>query len=246
MDNTSGRNKTDETEERFDSINRRNIIKSIGATSAVAGGFTQLAGAQGGSGNQSEDRETVRRLTEKYQSKRSIEHVLNKHADGLTSELVAQGLIDTNEIVPEPLLGHGKYSRTVSNPESDTNTGANVGINKVDGEFTAHISISKNMEEGRLVVFVEPEIDQAHAVVYSNENEVERIIFSQSHELSSYQSEPDPTTIEPKGLGCGESCKICYPLQQCGWWFGSAYKRRCCTVRGEEVDCYETEPCGCC
>lgn len=173
-------------------LDRRTVLKRIGTTAAVGTGLASTTG------NAVADDLQRRRLAEKYNDESNLISAFERHGTDLRNTLVTEGFVAEDfefrsldvELDPE-----------VNGVDpADEDSLAGVDAVDQDGTATAFASLSASSETHELALFVQPERDEAYALVESKEGD-ERLLVSDS-------------SVSPAGCireSCtNTSCSTCY------------------------------------
>lgn len=157
-------------------INRRNVLRMIGSSAAIAGGL----GIGSAAGKQGEERNGRRKdLEKKYRNERRVRRVVRYEAQEVLEELAERGII-------------GKPSIDIFDFD-DESLDVNAVTTKDDVQ-TAHIRLSKTNAEYNLTLHVQPEAGKSYALVKSKDTGEEFAIMPST----------EPTKLESAEKSEGE------------------------------------------
>lgn len=146
-----------------DSSRRGFLGRAVGT---VAGAVAAAAGvSQSGSARQARGpalQAHMRDLRRSYDV-REVEFAVERHAGDLLADLADREALDvaaTDALAVDELLDAGAYrSRVATGADAAT-----VDAVEVDGEVTAHLTVSKSVSDGRVTLHVQPEAGRSYAV----------------------------------------------------------------------------------
>lgn len=138
-------------------------IASVGSTfAAFLGGTGFVSGGKGGklTGEEAKkEMEMLEEVEEPYRTAEKVQMAVKNNGVELLNTLAELSLLSTGSMSELPL------ERVLSDSEYlQANEGVHVGAVRVDGTPTAHISITKQLSVGKLVVFVQPHVSQSYAI----------------------------------------------------------------------------------
>lgn len=230
-----------------DSVNRRNILKSVGV-STIAGLASVGTAVADGPDNE------IRRQLEKYSDSKQIRSVLDNRARGLLRELAKRKLIarpSASTFDLETDIG----SRSID--DSDTTAGRKVFATWTDeGDATPHVLLFKKTDVGTVSVHLEPERNRNYAIVRSEDSErktlidlsLEQVELTTDDGVSTQSECPDRNECsKPSWAGaepCADSC-ICNTQYGCDYCcYYPRYYYSCwlehpdyCQCRVEDTSC---------
>lgn len=174
---------------------RRGVLKAAVASAAAALGFTDAAAAFDPA-----RRARLWRVERRYRAEGAALDAVEAHGGDVLARLADEGYL--------------------ARASADELGDVDVAATEADGAFTAHVTAATDLDEGRLVVAVQPEVDRGYAVLDRADGEG-FVVFDPASDG------PEPKC--PAGYGCeGDGCVCpewevaccdgnCYKVQQTGF-----------------------------
>ena len=195
------------------------------AIGAIAGAVAATVGVtRTGSARQSRapaTRARMRDLRRAYDAP-AVEFAVERHATDLLADLATEELTDlpaADSLEVDELLGTAEYRERVA----DGDDAATVDAVSVDGELTAHATVSKTVSDGRVTFHVQPEVARGYAI-YRPDDGQPRLL--------------DGATTESL---CTTQCSACSGCCTNVCFGGQVYEEVCC-----DRVCTIGEPCDDC
>lgn len=137
-------------------FNRRSVLKTVGSAAVAGIGL-------GASSNSVAAVETKRRLTRAYSDERRLRAAFEQHAEDIRRTLVAENFV-AEEFAFSDLTIDIDPNESGLDPTAEDGRAGVTGVTE-DGTATAFASVSTSSETHELTLFVQPERDEAYALV---------------------------------------------------------------------------------
>lgn len=138
-----------------DSIDRRSVLKAVGASAVAGVAFTGSATA----GSRPVPAE-VEQVKAEFEDPITARGTVAEHADALLNELADRGVLAAGSAAAFPtgeLLSPGEYS--------DVTEGATVRGARIDGEWDAEVVTSTDTDDHVVEIIVQPNRERSYALV---------------------------------------------------------------------------------
>lgn len=164
---------TDETDERTNTINRRNLMKTIGAAGGTVGfgilstnkgSAKQIAGSPS-----TADIEKVKAARQSYTASQAAENAILTEGEQLLEELKNRNIIKS-----ETELDTAKF--TPKKEYAETREGMGMTSFISNGVPTAHIYTSKKLQNQHLSVVVEPQLQRSFAILRPSADDQKNVV----------------------------------------------------------------------
>lgn len=202
-------------------LDRRTVLKSIGATAALGTGFASTTGSAAATDPKK------RRLADEYRDGQNLISAFERHGGDLRATLVAEGFVGEDFSFQSLDIELDSEVNEVEPTDHDTLTG--VTAITEEGTTTAFASVSASSETHELALFVQPERDKAYALVEPKSGG-DRLLVSESD-------------VSPTGCireSCSDqTCDTCYNLAKT--YECDSYCENC-ELTGTSCECYFCGP----
>jgi hypothetical protein len=148
-------------------VNRRRVLRSIGAAGAAVAATGRAAGAPGISDAHMES------VREPYNDITTVRSLVRNEQE-LLEAVASAGHIDDASI---DALG----VETLGEPASERDGFAEVGVRRDGRGLTADVRVVNSFEDGRLQVSIEPEYDRAFALFTDAESGTSSLVYSTNY-----------------------------------------------------------------
>ena len=216
-------------------VNRRTLLKGIGAAVAVSSGASSSVAAADGPNSQYTPE--VHRYVEDAYTPSVIRETVEEQATDVITALAESGYIEAAS-TDEFDLDTYYEDKSLVRPE-DRDEGTSVTTLVRDGKLTAHVMVSKNTPSHDIALYVQPEIDRSYAIIRSKTESNKEIVLD---------PKVGETTVEPN-CELGYCCETTYCVDEqcssvvCGsgscYWYTYRITADCCPQPSGSTNCYE-------
>lgn len=166
---------------------------------------------------------------EGFTTSKEIRTAVNKHASQVLAALAKRSYLRSDSLADLNIEAPSAVAEY-----QNANNAVNVTAFKKDDTYTAHIAIKKDTTDHVVMIYVQPQLNRAYALVESKDGGEFKTIDPTKDDVTIQECWDNGTTCP---AGC---CK--YPLNCSD---NKSYTERCC-FSGGNVECYNYDPSGCC
>ena len=180
-------------EDKESSMDRRSVLKSVGAGAALLSG----TGISSATERSTIDLDTKAELMSRYETDSLTDETVESHLQSELDFLAAEGVVDEATLDSLPTDTHIE-EREGLNVKEDREGFAVTAVEN-DGEATAHIAVKFTEGEHDIAVYSQPERDDSYAIVEDGSGE--KAVFEAS---SGRVMDQECNT----NYSCGEKCNL--------------------------------------